>query len=78
MPIRFPKMHIAESVANRIMNLADDMRAGGFIPPGEQSPVPDVPAMPALEGAKLDQALETPPPADMEAPPGLIGPGGAA
>lgn len=74
--IRFPKMHIAESVANRIMNLADDMRSGGFMPPGEPTPPPEVPASTALEGATLDQALATPPPADMAAPPGLLAPGG--
>lgn len=69
--IRFPKMHIAESVANRILNLADDMRAGGFMPPPEPVPPPELPGAPTMEGAQLDQALATPPPADMAAPPEL-------
>lgn len=76
MPIRFPRMHIAESVANRLLNLADDMRTGGFIPPAEPTPPPEVPGATALEGAKLDQALGTPPAEDLQAPPGLLTPGG--
>lgn len=75
--IRFPKMHIAESVANRILNLADDMRAGGFMPPPEPREPPTLPHAPIMEGAQLDQALAAPPPADMAVPPELaLPPGG--
>lgn len=75
MTIRFPKMHIAASVANRILNLADDMRAGGFMPPPEPTPPPELPPSPVMAGAQLDQELATPPPQDMAAPPELLGPG---
>ncbi len=73
MPIRFPKMHIAESVANRILNLADDMRAGGFMPQPElaQPSMPDLPPSPTMEGAQLDAQLAAPPPAEMSVPPEL-------
>lgn len=72
MPIRFPKMHIAESVSNRILNLADDMRAGGFMQPKLAEPsMPELPPAPTLEGAQLDAQLATPPPAELAVPPAL-------
>lgn len=53
--IRFPRINIATSTVNRILNVAD----------GIPSPVPSVvvpPALPdvALQGAQLDAQLQTP------------------
>lgn len=74
--IRFPRMHIAESVANRIMNLVHDMRETGIVPPpGMPTEPPELPQPPIVEGAALDQELATPPPQDMEVPPALALPG---
>lgn len=55
--IRFPKMHIAQSVVNRIMNVADDLEMA------QNKPAMHVPAMPdaTAQGAALDEALATPP-----------------
>lgn len=53
--MRFPKYHLATSVVNRIMNVANRVQA---------MPVPDAAPMmpnPARQGAALDQALNTPP-----------------
>ena len=75
--IRFPRMHIAESTANRILNLVDEMRGSGVMePPAIPTPPPELPAAPAMQGAQLDNALATPPPADLEAPPAMLAPGG--
>jgi hypothetical protein len=53
--IRFPKMHIAESVVNRILNVADGLPSGASAP----TPPPYSPN-PALEGARLNEALAQP------------------
>lgn len=55
--IRFPKMHIAQSVVNRILNVANDIDST------KQRTPPSLPALPDVgtQGTKLDQALETPP-----------------
>lgn len=55
--IRFPKMHIATSVVNRILNAADDLE------PPRAAPVPHAPAVPdpTAEGAAIDRALASPP-----------------
>jgi len=64
--MRFPKMHIAASVVNRIMNAADDL----------VSPVSDVdvPVLPdtTAESNALNAALAQPI-APMAAPPGAAG-----
>lgn len=56
MPIPFPKMHIAQSVINRILNTIE----------GEESlsmtaMQPPIPPDPAIEGVSLDDKLEQPP-----------------
>ena len=55
MAIRFPRMHIAESVVNRILNVANDVQV-------PQNAPPSIPASPNLiqQGAQLDQALMAP------------------
>lgn len=71
MAIRFPRMHIAESALNRILNLRDEL--------AEETPPPAAPAAPvaaptapdpALQGIELDAALAAPtPPVDAPAEP---------
>ena len=56
MAIKFPKMHIAESVVNRLMNLADDLPEPQA---ATAAPVPTVPNT-ALQSIDLDQALAQP------------------
>lgn len=54
--IKFPKVHIATSVVNRLLNVADglpDNRAPAEVPPPA---VPDT----MLRGAQLDQDLSQP------------------
>ena len=53
--IKFPKMHIAESVVNRILNAADD------VAPAAPDEMPMEPAVPVPQGEALDAALATPP-----------------
>lgn len=48
-------MHIAESVVNRLLNVADGLPSGT----GEPKPAP-YPPNPALEGARLNEALAQP------------------
>lgn len=52
--IRFPRMHVAQSAVNRILNTRDNVQP----PMGK----PSVPAMPdvAGQGMKIDQALQAP------------------
>ena len=67
MPINFPKHHIAESVTNRILNVWDDLRANDAA--AAAAPAPPSPSTPdaiGMQGAQLDSALATPPPADMD------------
>jgi len=54
--IRFPKMHLAASVSNRILNVADGLPAV-LSDPVESPVLPDV----AAQGAVLDQQIATPP-----------------
>lgn len=54
--IRFPRMHIADSVANRILNLSDDIQATQNAPPN----IPQTASSVAQQGAALDQALQQP------------------
>ena len=55
--LRFPRMHIAASVQNRILNVLDQLP-----PIASELPAPNVPD-PSELGAQLDQAVTTPPPA---------------
>lgn len=59
MAIKFPKMHIADSVVNRIMNAANEI---DIQTPISYVPDPIVPD-PTIEGAQLDLKLEQPVPA---------------
>lgn len=67
--IKFPKMHIASSVVNRILNIADGVNAA-VISPSLPADVPD----PSISGGGLDAALATPirglPPIDQAPAPG--------
>lgn len=45
MTIKFPKVHIATSVVNRILNIADGLPDSG----SQASPVPPVPDVPDVE-----------------------------
>ena len=56
--IKFPKVHIAESVTNRILNIAEDLDASQR-PPEIRTPppLPDT----ISQSFALDQALATPP-----------------
>jgi hypothetical protein len=58
--IKFPKMHIAASVVNRILNVRDDMTNGRQtldIPTGTRAPdVPD----PQRLGVGIEEAIATP------------------
>jgi len=61
--MRFPKQHIASSVVNRILNVADELeadaiRTGALI----RTSAPPLPTNPAAQSAELDEALDTPPP----------------
>lgn len=66
--VKFPRLHIAESVVNRILNVRDELRAGKIAPPSipsvTQPAVPD----PTIAGAQIDsQVTESVPPLE-EAP----------
>lgn len=75
MPIRFPTMHIAESVTNRILNVWDDLQAADQPAMTPTPPAaPNTPQGVEIQGAQLDAALSTPPPAGMETPPGVVPP----
>lgn len=55
MTLRFPKMHIADSVVNRILNASDEIEVA--VAPAMP---PSIPADPAEQGAVIDEALQTP------------------
>lgn len=59
MPIRFPRMHVAQSVVNRILNVADELVAQRAPAVPEPHPAPE-PADPTIPGAELDLALREP------------------
>lgn len=56
--IPFPKMHIAESVLNRVLNALDDSQS--MFP--SLNPPPPITADPVALGGKIEQATETPAP----------------
>lgn len=75
--IRFPKVHIAASVTNRILNVADEIERKRELRqqrPAVPSPTPNVPN-PAFGGTVLDQSLAKPTP---DLPPPNDGPNGPA
>lgn len=59
--IKFPRVHIAESVKNRILNTRDELNSSrapaAAAPPAPPPSVPD----PELEGAELDNNIAQPP-----------------
>jgi hypothetical protein len=54
--IPFPKLHIAESVMNRIMNAVEDVQP--MFPSFNPAPIP--PADPIALGQQIEQQTETP------------------
>lgn len=64
--IKFPRLHIATSVQNRILNVRDELEGGSRIPAAAPSPVPPpVVPDPAPVGAVLDVKANTPPPDEL-------------
>lgn len=60
MPIPFPKMHIAASVMNRVLNAMEDKASPlGFSAP--EMAAPPVVTDPAVEGAAIEEATAAPP-----------------
>jgi len=59
MPIRFPTMHIADSVVNRILNVNDELDAAGKAAPVTPAlQLPNAPTMPLgvdVQGVKIDE-----------------------
>jgi len=71
--IKFPRVHIAESVQNRILNANAEIELGRMMaaPPPPPVPPPDLPDT-TLPSALIDAKVATPVPADvppLEAPP---------
>lgn len=65
MPIPFPRMHIAESALNRVLNAVEESQTGLGLP----MPSPDMIPNPTAQGLEIDDKLSQPPvPADP--PPG--------
>jgi hypothetical protein len=59
---KFPRIHIAESVVNRILNINDTLQAGKEME-GIQGSMPDAPPSvpdPTLEGGAINMALAKP------------------
>ena len=60
--IKFPRHHIATSVVNRLLNVADELEADGLGAVSvARANVPPVPGNVSLQSDALDQALHTPP-----------------
>lgn len=76
MPIRFPRMHIAESVSNRILNLAEELAAGGL--PTLAGGVASRAFQPPPEDRSGSSDPEGPPPSSPAAPTGPVPPNTAA
>lgn len=65
--IKFPRVHIAASVANRILNVRDELERGSKSSAGVAAadvPPPVVPD-PTAAGEVLDARVNEPPPADV-------------
>jgi hypothetical protein len=56
--LKFPRMHIAQSVVNRIINIANQVQ-----PSSEPAPIDLIPNVPdpTAQGAAIDAAISTPP-----------------
>lgn len=59
MPIKFPRMHIAESVLNRIMNAVEGDTPLGIVSP-QEAPTP--PPDPSALGVQIEDTTATPVP----------------
>lgn len=79
MPIKFPRMHVAESAVNRILNVSEELRPRSVPAPEPVDlpmPEPRAPVVPdaSLSGIQLDESLgaQTPelPPLEQTADPG--------
>lgn len=64
--IKFPSVHIATSVQNRILNVRDELEGHGAQPKQPPAPVPP-PVLPDTElpGAIIDAKVNEPPPANV-------------
>lgn len=74
--IRFPKMHVAKSTVNRILNVADELDRQEITKPDIS--IPSLP-QPDPSGDAIEVAVNTPP-EPVSAPPGMnaqdvLGPG---
>lgn len=74
--IRFPRMHIAQSVMNRILNINDEIEADAQISALPEPAIAPDPPDPMMEGAQLDVALQQPVASNL--PPPDDGPNGPA
>jgi len=59
--MKFPTMHIAASVVNRILNAHDEIEEGARAELAAAQVSPPKPPDPTLEGAELDVRLSQPP-----------------
>lgn len=68
MAIKFPKMHVAASVVNRILNVHDDIQAHVADTTLPEPTLDPNPTDPMIEGAMLDVNLQQPSQAPVSAP----------
>jgi len=64
MPIPFPKMHIAQSVINRVLNTIEGNESLGFVP----QPAPIPPADPLALGQQIEEETSIAPAAPALSP----------
>jgi hypothetical protein len=75
MPINFPKLHIAESVTNRILNVWDDLEASAQAAAAPMpTAAPSTPQAVEMQGAQLDAALSAPPAGELATPDEMLPP----